>query len=152
MYKIIFWVNFDVLNFFYIMIIAGTKLKIADNSGGKVAKCIKVIGLGLKKVGYIGNLILVTVKKLFSTRKIKKKLIYYGLIIMVRQHIFRKDGSIVKFDANRVLLFSINGIKTKFLGSRVYGSLMKEVKFQIYKSKKEKQKYFKIISYSKSII
>jgi ribosomal protein L14 len=71
---------------------------------------------------------------------------------MVKQQVIRKDGCIVKFAQNRVLLFSIDETKNKFLGTRLYGGIMKELKFQIYKNKKEKQKYFKIISYANSIL
>jgi len=133
------------------MIFSGTKLKVADNSGAKLVKCIKVLGLGLKKSGFIGDLLLVTIKKV-GKKRIKKKIIYHGLLVMVKQQVIRKDGSIVKFAQNRVLLFSIDETKNKFLGTRLYGGIMKELKFQIYKNKKEKQKYFKIISYANSIL
>ena len=131
-----------------------SKLKIADNSGGKIAKCIKVVGLGKKKFGYIGDLLLVTIvkKKRKFKKKIKKKLLYYGLIIMVKKPIRRQNGVFVKFEDNRILLFSLNDNKNKFLGTRIYGSLMKEVKFYIHKNNKHKQKYFKLISYCNSII
>jgi large subunit ribosomal protein L14 len=58
------------------MICLQTKLKIADNSGAKIAKCIKVLGFGVKKVGFIGNLILICIKKkkINLRRKLKKKL------------------------------------------------------------------------------
>ena len=71
---------------------------------------------------------------------------------MVNQYVYRNDGSIIKFNNNRILLFSKNETSNKFLGSRIYGFLMKEVKSKVYKNKKEKQKYFKAISYAKSII
>jgi len=134
------------------MIFVSTKLGVADNSGAKIAKCIKIYGLGFKKIGHVGDLLLLTIKKAISKNKIKKKTIYHGLIVMVKQYNYRKDGSIVKFNGNRVLLFMSNDSNIKFLGSRVYGPLMKEIKFQIHKNKKEKQKYFKVLSYSKSTI
>jgi len=136
------------------MITNQSQLKIADNSGGKTARAIKVIGLGKKKFGTVGDLLLVSIikKKKKFKKKIKKKLLYYGLIIMIRKIIKRKDGTFVKFEDNRILLFSFNDKKSKFLGTRIYGSLMKEVKFYIHKNKKHKQKYFKLISYCNSII
>jgi len=136
------------------MICLQTKLKIADNSGAKIAKCIKVLGFGIKKVGFIGNLILICIKKKKNKfkKKIKKKIIYHGLIVMVKQRVYRKDGTIVKFNDNRILLFSSGGLKTKFLGTRVYGSIMKEIRQYIYENKKNKQKYAKLVSYCDSII
>lgn len=133
------------------MVFIGTKLKVADNSGAKLVKCIKVLGLGLKKTGFLGDLLLVTIKK-FGKKQIKKKIIYHGLVVMIKQQVIRKDGSVVRFAQNRVILFSKDETKSKFLGTRLYGGIMKELKFQIYKNKKEKQKYFKVISYANSIL
>jgi len=71
------------------------------------------------------------------------------MIIMISQYIKRKDGTYIKFTKNRILLLSKN---YKFLGSRVYGITLKELKFQILKDQNKKQRYFKILSYSNSII
>jgi len=131
------------------MISVESKIKVVDNSGAKLAKCIKILALGVKKFGYIGDLLLVSIKKKSHTKKIKKKVIYYGLIVMVNRHISRKDGTYVKFNENRILLFSNTH---KFLGTRIYGPIMKELKFQIYNDSTKKQKYLKLISYSNSII
>jgi len=68
---------------------------------------------------------------------------------MIKQQICRSDGTIIKFSENRVLLFSNT---YKFLGTRVYGPLMKEIRYYLHNNQKEKQKYFKVISYSNSII
>jgi large subunit ribosomal protein L14 len=131
----------------------GSCLKISDNSGIKLAKCIKVISLSSsKKIGHIGDLILITIKKYVASNKIKKKMIYHGLIVMVKRYTRRNDGSFISCNNNRLIVFSKNEVNNKFIGSRVYGSIMKEVKFNIYKDKKEKQKYFKLLSYFKSLI
>ena len=135
------------------MIQIGSCLKISDNSGIKLAKCIKVISLSSsKKIGHIGDLILITIKKYVASNKIKKKMIYHGLIVMVKRYTRRNDGSFISCNNNRLIVFSKNEVNNKFIGSRVYGSIMKEVKFNIYKDKKEKQKYFKLLSYFKSLI
>jgi len=126
-----------------------TKLHIVDNSGGILGRCIKILNSAKNKTGFIGSLILITIIKKKKKKKFKKRNIYYGLIIMVSQYIKRKDGTFIKFYDNRVLLLSKN---YKFLGSRVYGVNLKELKFQIIKDQNKKQKYFKLLSYSNSII
>lgn len=126
-----------------------SKLKVVDNSGAKIAKCIRVCVSGIKKVGSVGDLILVTITKRKHQKKIKKKMIYYGLIVTVNRQIRRYDGIFVKFTQNRVLIFSKN---YKFLGTRVYGPIMREIKIQIYADITKKQKFLKLISYSNSII
>jgi large subunit ribosomal protein L14 len=61
------------------MIKVGSKLIVVDNSGAKLAKCIKL--MGKQKISTVGNLILVTLFKFISNKKVKKRTIYLGLIV-----------------------------------------------------------------------
>ena len=63
-------------------------------------------------------------KKKFSFKKLQKKRIYYGLIITLKQYVYREDGFLIKCDKNGAILLSNN---FKMLGSRVYGPILKEV-------------------------
>lgn len=131
------------------MIRTESKLLVSDNSGAKTVKCIRVINSKNYNVGSIGDIILVRVVKKNHAKRVKKKLLYFGLIIMVKNSIIRQDGTVVKFNNNRVLLFSNSH---KFLGSRIYSPLAKEIRSNLRIIKKEKQKYLKIFSYSLSLI
>jgi large subunit ribosomal protein L14 len=131
------------------MIYTDTQLTVTDNSGAKRVKSIRVISNKNRDIGIVGSTLLVRVVKKKHAKKIKKKLLYYGLITMIKQLVKRSDGTIIKFNENRILLFTSS---YKFLGSRVYGPLMREIRFRIYFNKKEKQKYLKVISYFTSII
>lgn len=131
------------------MIKVQTKLQVADNCGARWAKCIKIIGKGKKTTSNIGNTILVTLSNFFTTKKVQKRTIYLGLIVTVRQWVSRLDGLKVKFFSNRVLIFNK---QYKFLGTRVYGGVFKEIKSQILTSKKDRKHFQKIISYSSLII
>lgn len=135
------------------MIYKQTQLKVADNSGAHIVKCIKIIGTN-KKNGCIGNFILLTIKskKQSTKKKLKKKLIYHGLITMVKQNIIRLDGTIIKCNQNRILIFVNSNSQTKFLGTRIYGPIMRELKYNINTSKKTKQTYLKLLSYTQIII
>jgi large subunit ribosomal protein L14 len=64
------------------MIYIGTNVRIADNSGAKLGKCIKIIGG--KKIGSIGNMVLITLKKILHRKKVKKRTIYIGLLIGIK--------------------------------------------------------------------
>jgi large subunit ribosomal protein L14 len=130
------------------MLLKESKLNVVDNSGVIKVRCIRVVDLGVKRYGYVGNLLLVVITKQNFTKKLCKKTIYFGLIVAVKQQVLRTDGSIVKFGANRVILFSK---AFKFLGTRITGSFMKEVRLNTLKTK-EKQKFLKILSYSKYLI
>lgn len=60
----------------FIMIIIGTKLLIVDNSGGKIAKCIRIIEKGKKKFASVGNTILVSLVKFINKKKVKKSYLH----------------------------------------------------------------------------
>ncbi len=129
------------------MIKVGSKLIVVDNSGAKLAKCIKL--MGKQKISTVGNLILVTLFKFISNKKVKKRTIYLGLIVGIVYWIVRNDGSYIKFFKNRVLIFN----KTfKFLGTRVYGAILKEIKLKSLVDKNYRKFFHKIISYSGLII
>lgn len=64
------------------MIIIGTRLKVVDNSGGKIAQCIKIIGK--KKIAYVGNIILLSLNKFINRKKINKRIIYIGLVVGIK--------------------------------------------------------------------
>lgn len=65
------------------MLQVGTKIKTIDNSGAKWVKCIKVLGKGNKKYATTGNIILITISKFSNRKKVKKRIIYLGLIVAV---------------------------------------------------------------------
>ena len=131
------------------MIIPGTKLNVIDNSGAKLVKCIRVNQTKNHNVGIIGSVLLVHIIKRKHSRIIKKKDLYYGLVTMIQQDIIRKDGSVIKFYDNRILLFTVSH---KFLGTRIYGVVLQEIQTNLKMNKKDKQKYLKVMSYSSSII
>ena len=128
------------------MIIKGSSLKVIDNSGAKWSKCIKVIGKSL--IGNTGDLILITLSNFISRKKVKKRTVYLGLIAGVKSWISRIDGSFFKFFSNKVLLFNK---QYKYLGTRVYGAISKEVKIKV-NSHTSKKHFYKIFSYTSLII
>jgi large subunit ribosomal protein L14 len=103
------------------MIRVGTIVNIVDNSGGKVGCCLKI--LGSKQEGNIGDKIILSIKKAKRKSKIKKKMIYCGLIMRSSLSYSRMDGSKLKFDRNSVVL--LNKKQTP-LGTRVKGPVLEE--------------------------
>jgi ribosomal protein L14 len=88
-------------------------------------------------------------KKFSNRKKVNKRNIYIGLIVGVSYWINRIDGILIKFFSNRLLLFNK---QFKFLGSRIYGSILKDIKIK-NSTEKNNNKYFqKIFSYSSSAI
>ena len=126
-----------------------SKLKIVDNSGGKWCKCISVRKKGKKPSAKIGMLILIVLKKISSRKKVKKRIKYIGLIVGIRYWIKRLDGTFIKCFSNNLLLFSK---QFKFIGTRIYGTVLKDIKITGLKDKKNRKYFNKIFSYSSSII
>ena len=131
------------------MLQVGSRLKVVDNSGGKWAKCISIKKKGKHPFATIGMLILVSIKKFSNRKKVNKRTIYIGLIIGISYWISRINGSFIKFFSNRLLLFNK---QFKFLGTRIYGSTLKELKIKSLTGSKNKKYFLKIFSYSSSTI
>jgi ribosomal protein L14 len=68
----------------------------------------------------------------------------------MRSSLYRKDGIIIKSDFNKIVILALDSFK--FLGTRIYGPIYKEIRAITDKKKKKTHKYPKIISYAKSII
>jgi large subunit ribosomal protein L14 len=97
------------------MIQQQTILKVADNSGAKTVKCIKVLGGFQKKYAKLGSIIVVSVQKLRKkskkTSKVKKGEVYKALVIKTKTKQTKKDGSVTYFniDKNSVILINKKG-------------------------------------------
>lgn len=104
------------------MIQQQTILKVSDNSGAKIVKCIKVLGGFKKTIANLGDIIIVSVQELRNkskiTSKVKKGEIYKALIIRTKNKIKKKDGSIIFFKENSVTLINNqnNPIATRIIG------------------------------------
>ena len=109
------------------MIQQQTKLKVVDNSGAKLVKCIKVLNGFKKRKAIIGNTIIITVKKTKLTNSMKKGEIHTAVIIKTKKKYKRSNGLSFMFDNNEVVLInkSNNPIFT-----RIFGKIPKELRTQ----------------------
>ena len=130
------------------MVKFGSVLIVRDNSGARLAKCLNVVGIN-KKTAFVGDIILISVVNYVKLKKLKKRAVYLGAIVTTSYWTFRCDGVRVKFFSNGVLLFSRN---CKFLGTRIYGMFLKEVKLVGSKARTQKKYFLKIVSYNKGLI
>lgn len=104
------------------MIFSETILNTADNSGAQTVKCLMIVK---KPVGFLGDVIKLTLKKFVTSKKLIKGKKYFGLLISIKKNKKRLNGYRLKFSQNRVLIFSEND---KFVGTRVYGPTIRELK------------------------
>ena len=109
------------------MIIPETILKVADNSGGKIAKCIKILGGTSRGAGNIGSLITVSIRKAGAS-SIKKGSVQRAIIIRTKYGIRRAfGGSKISFSDNACVLLDAKGNP---IGNRVFGATVYEIKTQ----------------------
>ena len=106
------------------MIQMETELPVADNTGARLAKCIKVLGQR-KTVAHIGDVIKVSIRECQPQGMVKKVEVHKALIVRTAAPIRRPDGSTLSFDHNAVVL--IDDQKNP-RGSRIFGHVARELR------------------------
>ena len=113
-------------------------LKVADNSGAKTVRCIKVLGGFKKRYAKLGDIIVVSVQQLRNkskkTSKVLKGQVFRALIIRTKKNKQKKDGSFIILQENSVVLMNKQGNP---IGTRIIGPIPSTLK---------KKKYTKFIS------
>ncbi len=107
------------------MIQMQTMLKVADNSGAKMVRCINVLGPSNRRQGVIGDIVVASVRKRLPTSDIEKGEIVRGVIVRSRRPYRRKDGTFVRFDDNAIVLINAQG---EPIGTRVFGPVARELR------------------------
>lgn len=109
------------------MIQQETILKVADNSGAKTVKCIKILGGFKRKVACLGDIIVVSVKTVKNFSRIKKGEIHKALIIRTKNKIKKKDGCSIRLFENSVSLIGKQGRTLTPNSSRIFGPVPKKL-------------------------
>ncbi|HIP21933.1 MAG TPA: 50S ribosomal protein L14 [Candidatus Pacebacteria bacterium] len=107
------------------MIQVQTIVKVADNSGAKLARVFKVLGGSKKRYARIGDIVVASVQSAEPRKQVKKKDIVYGVVVRQKQALRRKDGSYIKFDENTIVL--INKEKKEPIAGRIFGAMPREL-------------------------
>ena len=105
------------------MIQSETRLKVADNSGAKEIKCIKVMGGSFVRSGNIGDVIVASVKSATPNGTVKKGQVVKAVIVRTSKGLMRADGSHIKFDDNAAVI--IDNQKQP-VGTRIFGPIARE--------------------------
>ena len=88
------------------MIQTESELDIADNSGARRVKCIKVLGGSHRRYAHIGDIIKVTVKEAIPRGRVQKGQVMNAVVVRTRKGVRRGDGSLIKFDENAAVLLN----------------------------------------------
>ena len=107
------------------MIQTESVLDVADNSGAKKLKCIKVLGGSKRRYASVGDIIVVTVKEAIPNGKVKKGTLARAVVVRTAKELRRRDGSYIKFDTNSAVLIDKDN---EPIGTRIFGPVARELR------------------------
>jgi large subunit ribosomal protein L14 len=122
------------------MIQMQTSLAVADNSGAKSARCIKVLGGSKHMITSVGDIIVVSITSVIPGSKVKKGEVAKGVIVRTKSKTVRPDGSFIVFDDNAIVLVDKDG---EPIATRVFGPVAREVR---------QKNFFKIVSLAPEVL
>ena len=111
------------------MIQQETYLKVADNTGAKEIKTIRVLGGSKRKFGNIGDVVVASVRKAQPGGTVKKGEVVKAVIVRSVRGVRRSDGSYVRFDDNAAVLIKEDKNPK---GTRIFGPVARELRDKDY--------------------
>ena len=115
-------------------------LDVADNTGAKTARCIKVLGGSRRRYASIGDVVVAAVKKAIPGGDVKQGEVVRGVIVRTRRPVRREDGRYVRFDKNAIVLLSADNEPR---GTRIFGAVARELRAK---------NFMKIISLASEVV
>ncbi len=122
------------------MIQEETNLIVADNSGAKKVRCIRVLGGHDRRYASVGDLVVVSVKAAIPGAGVKKGEVVTAVVVRTRHPIRRSDGSYLRFDNNAIVIIDADQNPK---GTRIFGPVARELR---------DMKFVKIISLAPEVI
>ena len=111
------------------MIQQESSMRVADNSGARVIKCIRVLGGTGRRYAGVGDVIVATVKQADPGREVKKGEVVRAVIVRTAKEFRRRDGSYIKFDDNAAVLLTD---QQNPRGTRIFGPVARELREKNY--------------------
>ncbi|USN53759.1 MAG: 50S ribosomal protein L14 [Candidatus Nomurabacteria bacterium] len=108
------------------MIQPRTLLVLADNSGARRLRCIKVLGGYKKRYARLGDIITASVIEATPHSAVKKGEVVHAVIVRTRKETLRKDGSTIRFDDNAAVLVDQKSKEPR--ATRIFGPIGREIK------------------------
>ena len=107
------------------MIQTPTTLNVADNTGVKKLKCIKVLGGSRRRYATLGDIIVCSVVDIIPTCSIEKGKVVKAVIVRVKKEVRRNDGSYIRFDEHAAVIVDD---KKEPRGKRIFGPVARELR------------------------
>lgn len=117
-----------------------TVLDVADNTGAKRARCIKVLGGTHRRYAGLGDVIVASVNKSMPGSDVKPGTVVRGVVVRTSKSTRRPDGSYVRFDKNAMVIVDTDGNPK---GTRIFGAVARELR---------DRNFMKIISLAQEVV
>ena len=104
-------------------------LKVADNTGAKEIKCIRVLGGSKRKYASVGDVIVASVRKCAPASNVKKGDVVKAVVVRTTKAVRRADGTYVRFDENAAVLIKDDKNPR---GTRIFGPVARELRDKDY--------------------
>jgi large subunit ribosomal protein L14 len=108
------------------MIQQESHLKVADNTGARELLVIHVMGGSTRRYGYVGDIVVATVKSAAPQGAVKKSEIVKAVIVRCSKEWRREDGSTIRFDDNAAVILDTSGQNPR--GTRIFGPVARELR------------------------
>jgi large subunit ribosomal protein L14 len=122
------------------MIKMQTNLVVADNSGAKSVRCIKVLGGSRRRYASVGDIISASVRVAMPGGGVKKGQIVKCVIVRTKKEVRRRDGSYIRFDQNAAVIINE---QSEPIGTRIFGPVARELR---------EKRFMKIVSLAPEVI
>lgn len=122
------------------MIQMQTMVDVADNSGARIARTIKVLGSTGRRYASVGDVIVVSVQRALPNGQVKKGQVVRAVVVRTRRAVRREDGSYTRFDRNAVVIIDKDGNPR---GTRIFGAISRELR---------EKKYMRIVSLATEVV
>lgn len=124
------------------MIQMETVLDIADNTGAKKAKMIRVLGKSNSAYAELGDIVVAHVRQTQAGSDVKKGDVVKGVVVRQKKKYRRKDGSWIQFDRNAMVILQ-DGESKNPKGTRIFGAVARELRAR---------QFMKIISLASEVV
>jgi large subunit ribosomal protein L14 len=108
------------------MIQQESRVKVADNTGARELLVIHIMGGSKHKYGYVGDIVVATVKSAAPQGSVKKSDVVKAVIVRCAKDWRREDGSTIRFDDNAAVILDADGQNPK--GTRIFGPVARELR------------------------
>ena len=108
------------------MIQQETRLAVADNTGAKELLVIRVMGGSRRRYGYVGDIVVASVKAAAPQGTVKKSAVVKAVSVRTSKESRREDGSYIRFDDNAAVILDEDGENPK--GTRIFGPVARELR------------------------